>query len=149
MPTGASPSASSSSAGSLNREHFLAVGAHEAGESASAGTAAGVAATFLLRLPIVADAGVSTNKARALLHDLGASNTVRTHGGGGSSAHNKLKARSLVFKKGAAHFTALGERRASAFGVFEPKSASADRAVRASAGVSRAGADSAGARTPS
>eukprot|EP00966_Prymnesium_polylepis_P147898 3416693-Prymnesium_polylepis.1 len=67
-------------------------------------------------------------RARAMRARLGASNAVRTNDGGGSSAHNKLKDGSLAFNKGTADFTALGERRAAAFGVFEPKSASADRA---------------------
>eukprot|EP00966_Prymnesium_polylepis_P087012 2013651-Prymnesium_polylepis.1 len=55
-------------------------------------------------------------RARATRARLGASNAVRTTDGVGSSAHIKLKDGSLVFHKGAADFTALGERRAAALG---------------------------------
>ena len=68
--TSASTSGPSSSAGSLSRERFLAVGAREAGESASAGTAAGVAAGFFFRFAISHKRGSITNKPRALLYDL-------------------------------------------------------------------------------
>eukprot|EP00966_Prymnesium_polylepis_P281727 6510179-Prymnesium_polylepis.1 len=85
-------------------------------------------------------------RARAMRARLGASGTVHTSDGGGSGAQKGQKSRSLAFRMSAPDFSALGERRAAALRVFAPKSASANCAVRADAGVSQTGADSAGAQ---